>query len=244
MNVLDAITLQAFSLARLQLAPVLTSDLEDKIHEVGDRVAHHDPHVADDVRALVRQHTCLQGYYESAYNDLHRHYQTQERVQSFTPSTADVSAPGWERIVVEILKADSPLHTVRHLLRELKVQTGAFAAGMIGAFFTVLQKVLVDLDTHAIAVLKAISERPLSMNDLIRLLDGSDLHVQAVIHMLWQERYITLLNGSLFSRIQPFFCHSKRHQELDPDADLALTAKGHFMLHPVVTTGTQSAAVG
>jgi hypothetical protein len=240
MNFFDALTIQAFSLARLQLAPVLTDDLEEEIHDVGDRVAHHDPRAADDVREIVKHHTCLQGYYEAAYNDLHRHYQSQERTTDLPDTATQVLPHNWERVVVEILQADAPLHTVRHLIRELHTQSDTFTAGMINAFFTVLQKVLVDLDNHAIAVLKALAERPLSLNDLIRLLDGSDPHVQAVVHMLWHEGYISRLNSSILDRILPLLGQHQRHEALDPDAQLTLSAKGHFMLHPVVTMGQQS----
>lgn len=243
MNFFDALTIQAFSLARLQLAPVLTEDLEDEIHSVGDRVAHRDPHAAEEVRKLVKQHSCLQDYYESAYNELQRHYQSQERTKDLPSNSAEVLPNNWEHVVAEILQADAPLHTVRHLIREVQTQPSRVAAGMIDAFFTVLQKVLMDLDSHAIAVLKSLSERPLSLNDLIRLLDGSDPHVQGVVHMLWNEGYVSRLNSSIMDRILPLFGH-QNHEALDPDALLTLSAKGHFMLHPVVTLGQQGAAAG
>ena len=137
MNFFDALTIQAFSLARLQLAPVLTDDLEDEIHSVGDRVAHRDPRVADEVRALVKQHACLQDYYEAAYNDLQRHYQSQERTKELPASTTNVLPKNWEGVAAEILQADAPIHTVRHLIRQLQTQPNQFATGMIDAFFTV-----------------------------------------------------------------------------------------------------------
>jgi hypothetical protein len=245
MNFIDTVTLQAFSLARLQLAPVLDQDLEAEIHEVGDRVAQKDPRVADEVRALVNQHRCLRDYYEVAYQDIQQHYQHQERAKQSADAAVVAIAlqpPHWEQVVVEILQADAPIQTIRHLMRQLKTQPAAFATGMLDGFFAVLQKVLVDLDSHAIAILKALSERPHTLYDLKQRLDESDPHVESVTHMLWNEGYIGRLNDSLWSRVVPLFCSRLHREPLNPEDYLALTAKGHFMLRPVVTVGQRSTA--
>ncbi|MBE9181678.1 hypothetical protein IQ268_24235 [Oculatella sp. LEGE 06141] len=235
----DAITLQAFSLARLQLNGTLPAELQQAIHQLGDAIANHEPGVAERVRTLVEQNPCFRGRYEEAYKRLQQHYQNQSqgRVNTLSLVTRSESIRvSWEGLVVKLLTADDPQTIAQQVFKVRRSRPDLRQLSDIPpAFLTSLQQELADLDCKELTVLKALERQLLTVEDLAYGVDMPIDDARIVLQSLWNKGYIDVKRNGLLDRIASLFKSNTDHQPVTDSTSFNLTAKGHYRLHPLVT---------
>lgn len=96
-------------------------------------------------------------------------------------------------------------------------------------------------DLNAIAILKAIENRPLTLKDLPYYTNLSFEQAQATVQELWQKGYLDRTTSNLLHNIFPVLGRKRRQQEqIHPsETQLNLTSKGYFFLHPFITFKSQ-----
>ncbi len=231
MNFWDKITLQAFSLTRLQLDSTLSRDLEAIVHRVGRAIAKHQPGVAEEVRDLVNQHQCLRKPFEDACTTLQTHYQQQRVAQA-----DDAFNDAWEHLVADILTAEDPRATVKEFVGRIQTQPEFQVWSDIPSpFLTTLHKELVALDQQAIAVLAALERQLLNVEDLAYALEIPLEQAKRTVENLWNHGYIDSTKSNMLNRVMRSLHSPMQRQHLtDLKTHFVLTPKGHFYLHPLV----------
>lgn len=241
MRTIDALTLQALLLALLQLDEPLPQPLHQEICQTGEALQNEQRGVADQIRTLVRKHDRLNQLYQDAYDRLQKQSPTQERAQSFhaAPDTLPVT---WREIAVPILTADD----FRAAARELLKHTARLpkASGDIRVFLVSLQQTVSAVDAQAIEVLRSLEKRPLTVKGLVYLMGISQTQARDLVQQLCQAGYIDRTTSSILHKVFPALRNKQRTcEEFDLETYFTLTAKGHFLLHPVLTFGPQTGAM-
>ncbi|MCY7320374.1 MAG: hypothetical protein LH660_00855 [Phormidesmis sp. CAN_BIN36] len=232
----DTLTLQAFLLALAQI-DALPADLHRQIHNLGTAIASDELDVADRIRHLVRQHDRLHQLYQDAYDRLQRQYPNQERAQAlFTTSRTPLMT--WKEIAVPVLTADDFRSAARHLLKRMSRQRSS-ASGAERVFLVSLQQAVSELDAHSIAVLKALEKRPLTVKGLGYITGHSQAQARQLMQELCQAGYIDRTTSNILHKVFPGLGRNLQQtcENFDLDTYFTLTARGHFLLHPVITFG-------
>ncbi|MGG6295469.1 hypothetical protein ACQ4M4_13840 [Leptolyngbya sp. AN02str] len=244
MDSADAITLQAFMLALVQLDVPLSPELHEAVNQVGDALTHHRPEVAEEVRSLVQQHWRLKELYDVECQNLQELYPTQQRAKRLNGYISghhhnDPEAITWNDIAAAVLKQDDFRAGAEALLKRAHAQGDAVkASGDVKVFLSALQRAVAQAHAQAIAILKAIEKRPLTPRNLPHVVGLSVDQSRSIVEYLWKEGYIDRFTGNFFSSLSAMFGGRHRENEtIDPDTYLTLTSKGHFLLHPVFIIG-------
>jgi hypothetical protein len=244
MNIPDHITIQAFLLAIPKLDIAVSPALHQAIRQVGEALAQRRPEAVAEIRHLVEENPCIQAHYVKEYEFLSQQYQARQGIKSAPLASQKESEPGsplpWEDIAANILMADDFKAAARSTLKQLRPQAKK-ATDSAKVFFTSLQHAVAEIDAHAIAVLQTIERRPLTAKGLTYVMGISLDQAVEIVQWLWQAGYIERTSSSVFQKVFP----GLRQREavlpaIDPDDTyFTLTSKGHFLLHPVVTLGSQ-----
>lgn len=235
----DILTLQAFLLALAQIDGTLPTNLHQQIHAIGNAIANDELDVADRIWQLVRQHDRLHQLYQDAYDRLERQYSNQERAQAlFTTSRTPLLT--WKEIAVPVLTADDFRSAARHLLKRMSRQRSS-ASGSERVFLVSLQQAVSELDAHSIAVLQALEKRPLTVKGLSYVTGHSQQQAQQLMQELCQAGYIDRTTSNILHKVFPALGKNLQQtcENFDLNTYFTLTAKGHFLLHPVLTFGQQ-----
>jgi hypothetical protein len=233
MNLLDALTLQAFSLARLHLNSALPQELVDTVYQMGRAIARHQPNVAQQIREFVQQHGCLREPYEQAYRHLQQRYQVQE--QAITQVTNSLPEAGWQRLVVDILVADDPKAIVEEEVLHLDDSMDiGLRQTLPQPYLTALQQEVATLDQQANNILKVLERQLLTVEDLSYVVNLPIDQTRAIVQRLWKKGYIDTTKRTPLHRLMSFIGNQDEPHEVGNQHSFNLTAKGHFYLHPLV----------
>ncbi|NJM65501.1 MAG: hypothetical protein HC851_07415 [Acaryochloris sp. RU_4_1] len=240
----DHLTLQAFSLALLQLEEPPTGTLQEAVQQIRNDITHQDMGAAAArIRTLDRQYhqSRLYQLYDQEYKILSQQYNTQEKAKSLLhmngAATAilslDAIAPGL--IAAEDIKASA-----KNMLKRIQPKQQQ-ASTETQAYVRSLQRAVEIADQPAITILKAIENRPLTLKDLPYFVNLSFEQAQVTVQDLWQKGYIDRTTSNLLHNIFPTLGRQRRKKEpIDPSQTyLTLTSKGYFFLHPFITLKTQ-----
>lgn len=239
MNIPDRITIQAFLLTIPQIDTVVSPDLHQAIHRVGEALAQGQPGVVEAIQQLVAQNPCIKGRYVKEYDYLSQQYQAGHPLNATTANTEATTRFRWEELAANILTADDFKTAARDALKQWhpvrKVPDSA------RVLLTSLQQTVAEIDAHAIAVLQTLEKRPLTAKGLTYVM-GLDLaQAMDIVQWLWQEGYIDRTTSNVLYKVFPGLRDRARRRTIDPDDTyFSLTAKGHFLLHPVVTIGASA----
>lgn len=242
MSAIDLLTLQAFLLALPQVEGPLPEALHQEIQQTGKALEQDQPGVAREIRELVKKHDRLNQLYETAYDRLRKEYSTQERAQSFRvePDTVPMS---WKQVAVPVLTASDFRSAARALLRRM-MKDLAREPGDLRVFLVSLQQTVLELDAQAIEVLRSLEKRPLTVKGLGYLMGISHEQARDLIQQLCQAGYVDRTTSNLLHKV--FSTHRSNQQScynFALDTYFTLTAKGHFLLHPVLTFGRRAGAL-
>lgn len=236
-NAFDAFTFQAFSLALLQLDSSRLAVLQPNPQQISD-LATQNPHAAaDQIRQLLDQHPDLKAIYDIEYDRLSQSYQTQERAKGFLSSPTPTATLTWEGFAFPILQSHDPIETARNLLKRTKSKQTTTAQPYIAS----LQRTIAAIDQTEIAVLKAIEQRPIPIEDLVYVVGLPINQVSSIVQNLWKRGYLDRANSSFISMLFPQLKKQRPSQTLDPKMPLVLTSTGYFLLHPVITASPSGA---
>ncbi len=236
----DLITLQAFMLALVQLDDELPDDLHQAVHRIGNELTQHRPELAEEVRLLVQQHARLNELYEIECQHLQDLYPIQVRARRVINGhhADDVDEITWAHIANAILKADDYYSGARDLLRRAQAHGVPNASGDVKVFLSALQRAVTATRERAIAVLKALEQRPLTIRSLPSMVGLSVDQSRAIVQSLWEKGYVDQFTGNIFRSLAALIgVRHHRNESIDPDTYLTITSKGHFFLHPVVVIG-------
>ncbi|MBD2528157.1 hypothetical protein H6G97_00715 [Nostoc flagelliforme FACHB-838] len=106
MNPLEARTLEAFLRAVSQMEKPLSQDLHQEILRVGRALENHELEVIKEIPSLVKRDVVLNEQYQSAYNNLLKQYQAQERTKSLAIAVNGSASLDLESQIAQILNAD------------------------------------------------------------------------------------------------------------------------------------------
>lgn len=233
MNLLDALTLQAFSLARLHLNSALPRDLMDTVYQMGWAIARHQPNVAQQIREFVQQHGCLREPYEQAYHHLEQRYQVQE--QAIVQVTNSSLEANWQRLVADILVADDPKAVVEEeVLQPDDPSDIKLRQTLPQPYLTALQQEVATLDQQASNILKVLERQLLTVEDLAYVVNLPAEQTRAIVQDLWRKGYIDTTKRTPLHRLLSFIGNQDEPREVENQHSFNLTAKGHFYLHPLV----------
>jgi hypothetical protein len=237
----DSLTLQAFSLALLQLEEPPVGALRETVQQISDTIADQDMETAGaKIRSLDRQ-SRLYHLYDQEYKILSRQYNTQEKTKSLLDINGATSASlSWDKIVPRLIMAEDIKASAKDLLKRIQPRQQQ-ASAETQAYVRSLQRAVEIADQPAISILKAIENRPLTLNDLPYFLNLSLEQAQATVQELWQKGYIDRTTSNLLHNTFPALGRKRRQQEqIHPSQTyLTLTSKGHFFLHPFITLKSQ-----
>lgn len=240
MNIPDRITIQAFLLAIPQIDTAVSPNLHQAIRQVGAALAQRRPEVLPEIHRLVNQYPCIQAHYVQAYDYLSQQYQAGHQPQS-VDAIADAASPPfiWEELAANILTADDFKAAAREALKQW--QPAHKAPDSARVFLISLQQAVAEIDAHAIAVLQTLEKRPLTVKGLTYVMGLALAQALEIVQWLWHAGYIDRTTSNVLYKIFPALRDRDRSRPIDPDDTyFTLTAKGHFLLHPVVTLGSQA----
>ena len=108
-------------------------------------------------------------------------------------------------------------------------------------FLVSLQQAVSELDAHSIAVLQALEKRPLTVKGLSYVTGHSQQQAQQLMQELCQAGYIDRTTSNILHKVFPALGKNLQQtcENFDLNTYFTLTAKGHFLLHPVLTFGQQ-----
>jgi hypothetical protein len=233
-NAFDAFTFQAFSLALLQLDPSRLAALHPNPQQISNLATRNPRAAADQIRQLVDQHSDLKAIYDREYDCLSQSYHTQERAKGFSDVSA-LSLDRWEGFAFPILQANDPVETARSLLKRLK------SKHLSQPYITALNRTIAAVDQNEIAVLKAIEQRPIAIEDLVYVVGLPFEQVSTIVQSLWKRGYVDRVNSGFLSMLFPKPKKQDQPRTLDPKIPLALTSTGYFFLHPIITASPSEA---
>lgn len=244
-NSFDTLTLQAFALAIVRLDAAYLQPLKPQIQQIGELATHQPQEAAKQIRQLVEYHPELNQQYSQEYKRLTQPYQQQERAKSFAQSSSQsATAPitSWEQFTLAILTATDPIATARSLVKQTKSSP---LPSKSQVFLNSLQSAVSATEAQAIAILKALEQRPLTITDLAHFVGMSVEHTHAIVQDLWNRGYLDRTNTHLLHNLFPILGQHRRQQESlhQTETYLTLTSKGHFFLHPVITLGNRRGLV-
>ncbi len=233
MNLLDALTLQAFSLARLHLNLALPQDLMDSVYQMGRAIARHQPNVAQQIREFVQQHGCLKEPYEQAYQHLEQRYQAHE--QAIAQVTNSSPEANWQKVVAEILVSYDPKTVVEEEVLQLDDPADiTLRQTLPQPYLTALQQEIAILDQQATNILKVLERQLLTVEDLAYVVNLPSDQTRAIVQELWKKGYIDTTKRTPLHRLLSFIGNQDEPREVGNQHAFNLTAKGHFYLHPLV----------
>jgi|GEM_PF-3435540 len=227
-NAFDAFTFQAFSLALLQLDPLRLVSLQPTLQQISNLATRQPTKAADQIRQLLARHSDLNAIFDTEYDRLSQSYQTQERAKGLFNSPANDATLTWEGFAFPILQSHDPIETARDLLKRTRSKRTTDAQ----SYITSLQRTLAAIDQEAIAVLKAIEQRLIAIEDLVYVVGLPIEQVSRIMQNLWQRGYIDRANSSFISILFP---QRKKQRQLDSKIPFALTSTGYFFLNPIIT---------
>jgi hypothetical protein len=184
---------------------------------------------ADQIRQLLDQSPDLKAIYDAEYDRLSQSYHTQERAKGFFDASA-LSLDTWEEFAFPILQSDEPVEVARDLLKRIKSKHSPY--------ITALQRTIAAVDQRSIAVLKAIEQRPISIEDLVYVVGLPHNQTSSIVQSLWKRGYVDRANSGVISMLFP---QRKKPQQLDQTIPFALTSTGYFFLHPIITASPSEA---
>ena len=82
MNSFDAITLQSFLQAIAQQQSPLPAEMQQSLHQLGDRLSTQPTEASDALRSFAKQYPSLERSYNAAYQQYQKQYHAQERTKS------------------------------------------------------------------------------------------------------------------------------------------------------------------
>ncbi|MEH2352130.1 hypothetical protein [Nostoc sp.] len=106
MNPFEDRTLEAFLRAVSQMEKPLSQDLYQEIYRVGRALENHELEVIKEIPNLVKRDVDLNEQYISAYNNLLKQYQAQERTKSLAIAVNGSTSLDLESQIAQILNAD------------------------------------------------------------------------------------------------------------------------------------------
>ncbi|MGG6263301.1 hypothetical protein ACQ4M3_35295 [Leptolyngbya sp. AN03gr2] len=93
-----------------------------------------------------------------------------------------------------------------------------------------------SLDQNEIKILKAIEQRPRSIEDLVYIVRNSTEQVSSTVQSLWKRGYIDYINTNPIAMLFPQLRRQQRQSHSpEPVIPLGLTSAGYFALHPIIT---------
>lgn len=122
MNSFEARTLEAFLRAISQMEKPLSQDLYQEIHRVGRALENHERDVIREIPSLVEQDVVLNELYKSAYRNLQKQYQAQERTKSLAIAVNKATSHDIEIQIAQILNADDIPTAVKNFVSHLDSQ--------------------------------------------------------------------------------------------------------------------------
>jgi hypothetical protein len=235
MDIPDRITIQAFLLAIPQIDRAVSPDLHQAIRRVGQALMQRRTDAITQIRRLVEQHPCIQAHYAQAYEYLSQQYQTRQ-----TGVQPETEAPfNWEAIAANILTADDFKTAARDAVKQWHPARKAPDSTQV--LLNSLHQTVAELDAHAIAVLQTLEKRPLTAKGLTYVMGLEVDQAVEIMQWLWQTGYIDRTSSNVLHKVFPGLRDRGRVHAIDPDdMYFTLTAKAHFLLHPVVTLGARS----
>lgn len=252
MNPSSVMTIQALVLALLQLDVQLPDDLRQAIWQLKKDLAQHSAQTTEEACDIARRHARLDELFHEEYRKLEQRSDIQERAKMLVThgnltngSGAEAIELSWNDVVLSILSADDFRVAAEALLKRVHAHKGSLhASGDVLVFLSALQRVLEVSNTRAIAVLKALEKRPLTLRNLVYVLGIPFEQLQAIVQRLWQDGYIDRFTGGALQILTSWFRSRPRYERVDPDTHLTLTSKGHFYLHPVIRVGRREGRFG
>jgi hypothetical protein len=236
-------TIQAFTLALPQLNGEVSPELHQQIQKIGQDLSQGQPGVAAAIDALIQNNPVLKQPFEQAYDQLAQKYRSQERTKGLTNSSPTAAALTWEDVAVPVLLAGDFRTAAEQALQRMNGQLRKMPAEA-QPFLSSLQTRLRSLEVQERDVLSLLYQQPLTLIDLVHRLRISREQAEQIVKSLWQKGFIDWAESGVWSKLFPDV-QSRQSQTLNinPDASLTLTVKGHFYLHPVFNFGFSRAAV-
>ncbi len=149
----------------------------------------------------------------------------------------------WENLTVSILTADDQVETARVLLKQVKSLPNHLIEG-VQAFLLALQKTVIAIEAQDIRILAAIEKRPLTAEDLVYVVGMPLATLLPRLQSLWHRGYIErTTTNSLYLMFPQFRSQQRKHQTINPDAYLTLTATGRLFLRPVIAPSRSGVAI-
>jgi hypothetical protein len=239
----DTLTLQAFSLAVLQLDASLQIALQPQVREIRQLLRQNPKAASDQIRQFVKQHDTFNRLYESAYQSLDQGDRQERAKGIFGTNGLGLNGSGlngtgtatltWEEIAFPLLDTDRPRLAAKKLLKQLKSRKFQ-ASSTTHTFVRSLENAIAAVDQQAIDILKAIERRPVTLEDLVYVVGIPFEQAHSLVQDLWKEEYISRLQGNAFLIFFPFFDPQRQQKPIDAKSYLSLTSKGYFLLHPIL----------
>ncbi|MBD2102233.1 hypothetical protein [Leptolyngbya sp. FACHB-261] len=253
MKVEDAITLQAFLTALVQINSELPEDLHQEIHRAGLTLDHDWEAGLTRLKQLIERHEGFDQLYQAAHTSLEKQYTIQSRAKALPllsarklESSENELDKNLGKAVIEILTAVNPRAEARHQIRKAKAREQFSPISReIKNFLEYLLTVPAELlgTTHEWDVLQALERRPLTVENLSYILNQPLEAVRGVVKQLWCKGYVDSTTSSLWHKVLPIIGRTQTEPRFsDQDTYFTLTAKGHFRLHPVVMFGRKGTA--
>ncbi|MEB3213152.1 MAG: hypothetical protein VKL39_17505 [Leptolyngbyaceae bacterium] len=235
MNVSDATIIQAFTVTLPRLEMVLSPEMKQAAHQVGDALAHHHPEeAAEQIQDLVQHHRCLASPFQVLYRDF------QSRVQ-LNSEESEVSSESLEMMIegmtVPILRSDDFVLSARQMIRQTlnQHQQDKLLPDIVHFFITCLQRAIATSDEQVTTILRALEQQLLSVEDIAHLLKIPVDQARQMVANLWERGYIDSAKSSVVGRAVAAFIRSPRPMPPEnPTTHFVLTSRGHFHLHPLL----------
>ncbi|MCU0565805.1 MAG: hypothetical protein MUF49_04340 [Oculatellaceae cyanobacterium Prado106] len=239
----DSTTCEAFAraIARLGHLPIeVQPQVESILHSMADPTLLNEQSqtLAATICVLVEQHPELNQVYQAERQKLQQDYHWNEQAQGDIPLSHDSLSP-LVQLALQAIQADTPPVPVpaSYRVAEKGRPYGWSSLASDRPTEDVQQS---QLSAAKIDILRKIDKRPCTTQDLVSFMGKttSSDQVRAMVQSLWLQGYIDTLTGS--SLLQKLLPPQRRSpsQPLDPYASLALTSKGHFLVHPVFRWGS------
>ena len=250
----EALTLNACLLALLQYGDSVPLSLHEQIQRANHQLASGQPGAVKQLKEVILrdEDKRLERLYKSARNYLVT--QSQYGQQEMAKSTAlavpvsiaiSNSMPsdipngfgfGLIDLAIEILSSPDANYRVKaqQVLRQPKLQKQLEEAPEeLKVAAQELSKAANWLHPTKVAIMKKIENSFFILDDVAYSLELPVESAQRYIKSLWNEGYVRPTSGNLLKQIWLSFKGAPILEELpDVDTSLALTAKGHFYLHP------------
>ena len=113
MNSFDEITLQSFLQAIAQQQSPLPAEMQQSLHQLGDRLSAQPTEASDALRSFAKQYPSLERSYNAAYQQYQKQYHAQERTKSLAIgadgfSNTDFSESNFADLIRQVLNATDP----------------------------------------------------------------------------------------------------------------------------------------